>query len=300
MNGRSLSISVLIRALRVYQWPKNLFVFAALVFAEQLGDQLQVFKSVVAFLVFCAASSATYVFNDMVDIENDRAHPEKCKRPLPSGELSIRSAIAMMVVLASAAVVVAWSLGPGFLAIVLFYMTLTALYTVALRNVVIIDVLVVAAGFVIRAMAGAIALHVAFSNWLVVCTLFLALFLGLSKRRHEVGLLEHKSAVSHRKVLQFYSLAYLDHLIVIVTAATVITYTIYTCSPEVVGRIGTDKLYLTLPFVIYGLFRYFHLVHFDDAGGDPTQTLFKDWPLVLTIVLYGLACVGIIYGAKLV
>jgi len=283
----------------VYQWPKNLFVFAALIFAQELHHLDQTFRSVVAFAVFCAASSATYLFNDVIDLDMDRAHPEKCKRPLASGAIGMRTVIGMIGVLAVCALAVAGFLGMRFLAIVLFYMALTVLYTLVFKNLVIIDVLVVAAGFVVRAMAGAIVLDVTFSNWLVVCTLFLALFLGLSKRRHEASLLQGDQARAHRSVLQHYTVPYLDHLIVIVTSATVITYTIYTCSPEVVKRLGTDKLYLTLPFVIYGLFRYFYLVHYNDAGGDPTQTLVKDWPLGLTIVLYGLTSIGIIYGHRL-
>lgn len=296
MSNTSNSIAVIVKAVRVYQWPKNLFVLAALIFGQQLDDPHQVIRSVVALAVFCAASSAMYLFNDLIDIEKDRAHPEKSKRPLASGALKKRTAVALIAALAIGATAVSVLLGPPFLAIVLFYMLLTTLYTLVLKNVIIVDVLVVAAGFVIRATAGAIALHVTFSNWLVVCTLFLALFLGLSKRRHEVGLLEDDEAEAHRVVLKHYTIPYLDHLIVIVSAGTLITYTIYTCSPEVVERLGTDKLYLTLPFVIYGLFRYFFLVHYDEGGGDPTQTLVRDWPLALTVILYGVACVAIIYG----
>jgi len=297
MSDNPANIAVVVRALRAYQWPKNLFVLAALIFAQQLHLPAQVCRGIVAFAVFCAASSAMYLFNDMIDIDNDRAHPEKRHRPLASGAMTFGTAIALAGMLTLGALVVAWLLSGQFLAITLLYIVLTVLYTLVLKNLVIIDVLAVAAGFVVRAMAGAIALSVTFSNWLVVCTLFLALFLALSKRRHEVGLLQDDKA-AHRAVLEHYSIPYLDHLIVIVTAATVITYTIYTCSPDVVDRLGTDKLYLTLPFVIYGLFRYFLLVHYEDGGGDPTQTLVKDWPLGLTILLYGLTCVGIIYGHR--
>lgn len=296
MNNRPNPIVVLVKALRVYQWPKNLFVLAALLFAQQLGYPKQVLRGVVALVVFCAASSVMYLFNDLIDIEKDRAHPEKCKRPLASGAMKKRTAIVLMSLLLSGVVAVAAFLDPGFLAIVLLYIVLTVLYTLVLKNIIIVDVLVVAAGFVIRAMAGAIVLHVTFTNWLVVCTLFLALFLALNKRRHEVALFQGGDAGAHRAVLRHYTIPYLDHLIVIVTAGTLITYTIYTCSPEVVARFGTDKLYLTLPFVIYGLFRYFFLVNFDDGGGDPTRTLARDWPLALTILLYGLTCVVILYG----
>jgi 4-hydroxybenzoate polyprenyltransferase len=299
MNENQHILRMLPRALRVHQWPKNLFVFAAVIFAQQLGITSQVLRSLGAFAAFCAASSAVYLFNDIIDLERDRAHPEKRNRPLASGALSVRAAIGMLSALAVGALVAAGMLGAGFVCVILFYFALTVFYTLLLRNLVIVDVLVVAMCFVVRALGGAVALHVTFSNWLVVCTLFLALFLGLSKRRHEIGLLREDRA-AHRTVLVQYSIAYLDHLIVIVAAATIITYTIYTCSPDVVQRLGTDKLYLTLPFVLYGLFRYFLLVHFQDGGGDPALTLARDWPLVLTVVLYGATCVGIIYGHKLI
>ncbi len=293
------SIAVVFQALRVHQWPKNLFVFAALIFAQELGNPAQVFKSVVAFMVFCAASSAGYLLNDLVDLERDRLHPDKKKRPLPSGTLGIGHAVVMMAVLMGASLSVSIFVAPAFLGIVAFYLLLTFLYSLVLKQVIIIDILVVAACFVVRAMAGAIALNVAFSNWLVVCTLFLALFIGISKRRNEVELLEGKEPDAHRQVLRHYSIPYLDHLSVIVTSGTLITYTIYTCSPDVVEKLGTDKLYLTLPFVIYGLFRYSYLVQYNDGGGDPAQTIVKDWRLVLTLVLYGVTCVAIIYGPAL-
>lgn len=286
------------RALRVYQWPKNLFVFAALIFAQQLGSPSQVRRSVIAFAAFCAASSAVYLFNDIIDLENDRAHPDKCKRPLASGALTLHTAEALIAALLLGALVSAGSLGLDFLMTIVLYLAIVVLYTLWFKNAVIIDVLVVAACFVIRAMGGAIALDVTFSHWLIVCTLFLALFLALSKRRHEIGVLREDRA-AHRSVLVHYTIPYLDHLIVIAAAATILTYTIYTCSPDVIQRIGTDKLYLTLPFVLYGLFRYVLLVHYQDGGGDPAVTLAKDWPLILTIVLYGVACVAIVYGHKL-
>jgi 4-hydroxybenzoate polyprenyltransferase len=285
-----------VRELRVYQWPKNLFVFAALIFAQQLDDSTQAFRSLLAFAAFCAASSAAYVFNDLADIEKDRAHPKKRHRPLASGALSPRAAVVIILVLAVITAALGYLLGEPFMGILLLYLLLTASYSLVLKNLHIVDVLALSTGFVLRAMGGAIALDVDFSSWLVVCTLFLALFLSLSKRRHEVELLKQSNAPAHRHVLQYYNVEYLDHLIVIVISATIITYTIYTCSPDVVHRLGTDKLYLTLPFVIYGLFRYLYLVHYQEGGGDPTKTLLKDWPLGVTILLYGLACVVIIYG----
>ncbi|HPO13806.1 MAG TPA: decaprenyl-phosphate phosphoribosyltransferase [Candidatus Hydrogenedentes bacterium] len=286
--------SLIIRALRVYQWPKNLLVLAALVFARQAYDPYQELRALGALIAFCLASSATYLFNDIMDIEKDRAHPEKKSRPLPSGELSISTAWIIAALLLAGGVALAWLVRPVFLLTLLFYLVLTISYSLLLKNLLIIDVMAVALGFVTRALAGAIALDVAFSNWLVVCTLFLAMFLGFSKRRHEIILLED-DAQSHRSVLYHYSIHYLDQLILIMAGGALITYTIYTCSPEVVQRLGTDKLYFTIPFVVYGLFRYLFLVHHRTGGGDPSAALFKDIPLGITVALWGAACTIIIY-----
>ncbi len=287
-------ISLIIRALRVYQWPKNLLVLAALVFARQAYDPYQELRALGALIAFCLASSATYLFNDIMDIEKDRAHPEKKYRPLPSGELSMTAAWSMALLLLSGGVLLAWFVRPAFLLTLMFYLLLTISYSLLLKHLLIIDVMAVAIGFVTRALAGAIALNVAFSNWLVVCTLFLAMFLGFSKRRHEIILLED-DAQSHRSVLYHYSVHYLDQLILIMAGGALITYTIYTCSPEVVKRLGTDKLYFTIPFVVYGLFRYLFLVHHRTGGGDPSAALLKDIPLGITVALWGVACTLIIY-----
>ena len=287
----------LVRALRVYQWSKNLLVFAALIFAHELTAQGQILRSVLAFIAFCAASSVMYLLNDLIDIENDRLHPEKSKRPLASGALRVSSAYILMIVLGSVSLGLGVSLGWRFLAILIGYLVLTVLYTFQLKNVVIIDVLVIALGFVMRAIAGAFALSVSFSHWLVVCTLFLALLLAISKRRYEMNFLS--DAALHREVLGHYTISYLDSINMLVAGATLITYTIYTCATEVVTRLGTDELYLTLPFVVYGLFRYLYLVQNGFDGGDPSRTLLKDRPLGITVMLWGLACIAIIYGRTL-
>lgn len=291
-------MGIWVRALRIYQWPKNLVVFAALVFAQELYDTTQVLRTVAAFLTFCMASSAMYLTNDLHDLESDRRHPEKRRRPLASGAMSIPTAVALIFVLGIGAGLWAWSLDVDFLLALGAYVVLNLAYSLALKHMIILDVLAIAIGFVIRAMAGALAIDVAFSNWLVVCTLFLALFLAIGKRRNEIDLME-ADAGSHRAVLSQYSVAYLDSLIMIVAAATLLTYAIYTCSPEVVDRLGTDKLYLTVPFVVFGLFRYLHLVHHHMGGGDPSRVLLKDWPMAVTVILWGLCCVVILYNEVL-
>lgn len=291
-------LSTYTAALRMYQWPKNLVVFGALVFAQQLDRPEQVILSVLAFAALCAASSAVYLFNDLMDIQKDRAHPDKRNRPLASGAMSVGMGVVLFVVLAGASLAGAYALRPAFGAATAVYLVLMVTYSLVLKHVMLVDVMTIAVGFVVRAVAGAVVLDVPFSNWLVVCTLFLALFLGLGKRRREIELMESEAA-EHREVLGHYSVPFLDSLMVIMAGAALLTYTIYTCSPEVVERLGTDKLYVTLPFVTYGLFRYMYLVHLKGSGGDPSKTLLKDLPTLATVLLWGLACLGIIYWDKL-
>ncbi|MBI5094492.1 MAG: decaprenyl-phosphate phosphoribosyltransferase [Candidatus Hydrogenedentes bacterium] len=295
MNAHPSFAATLLATLRVYQWPKNLLVFAALLFAQQMFHAHMVLESLGAFVALCAASSAVYIFNDLKDMESDRAHPEKRNRPLASGEIGTGAAVVLMLVLLVCSVLGSYLLRPAFCGAVVFYLLLMLTYTIALKKIMFVDVLVIAIGFVFRAIAGAIVLDVAFSNWLAVCTLFLALFLGLGKRRCEIEVLEAEAA-AHRDVLREYTVHHLDSLLTIMAACTLLTYTIYTCSPEVVHRLGTDKLYVTLPFVVYGLFRYLHLIHHKNGGGDPSRTLLKDGPLALTVALWGVACTVIIYG----
>ena len=294
MGLKNNPVVVAIRAMRVYQWTKNLLVFAALIFAKEAFDPQKFLIVLEAFAAFCMAASATYLYNDLSDIEKDRQHPKKRHRPIASGTLSPAAAWTLLLLLFASSMLLSYTLGWRFMLATLAYIALTLAYTMVLKNIIILDVLALAMGFVVRALAGAIALDVKFSSWLVVCTLFLALFLGLSKRRHEVVLLE-EGAGSHRAVLQHYSVHYLDQLILIAAGGAIITYTIYTCSPDVIKNLGTDKLYITLPFVIYGLFRYLFLVHHKTGGGDPSATLVKDWPLGATVILWGLTCAGLIY-----
>lgn len=287
-----------IRAMRPYQWTKNLLLFAALLFAGELGDPWKVLISTGAFASFCLAASATYIVNDILDVESDREHPKKRHRPLASGALGFPAARFVVLLLVTGSLVLASAIRIEFLFAVLAYLGLTLAYTFHLKHLIIIDVLAVALGFVVRAVAGALALDVPFSHWLVVCTLFLATFLGLSKRRHEITLLE-AGARSHRRVLEHYTVPYLDQLILIMAGGTLLTYTIYTCSPDVFARLGTDKLYVTLPFVVYGLFRYLHLIHHKTGGGDPSSTLLQDRPLGITVLLWAAVSALIIYFPSL-
>jgi 4-hydroxybenzoate polyprenyltransferase len=301
MNSLPGTIGTYLGLLRAYQWPKNLIVFGALVFAQQLDQVDQLLRSVAAFIVLCASSSAIYILNDLIDVEKDRAHPEKRLRAIASGEVSIPAATVITGGLVMGSLVAAFALQsdfPVFCLTIVTFLLLNIAYTFLLKKIMLVDVMAIAIGFVIRGIAGAVVIEVPFSNWLVVCTLFLALFLALGKRRREIGLLEAE-AIRHREVLGHYTVPYLDALMIVLAGSTLITYTIYTCSPEVVEKTGTDKLYLTLPFVVYGLFRYLFLVHHKRGGGDPSKTLIRDLPLLATVAGWGLTCVAIVYGQKL-
>lgn len=292
-----MKILSVIKVLRVYQWTKNLLVFAALVFAGELVDIPVLIKSIIAFVAFCLSASSAYILNDLIDIERDRLHPEKSQRPIPKGEISIPFAIILIITLSISAIALSLYLGVKFLLILCSYVFLTVSYSLIWKGIFLLDVLVLALGFVVRAIAGAVAIDVVFSNWLIVCTLFLALFLGLAKRRGELLLLK-EDAENHRSVLIYYTKEYLDQLLLIVAGGAIITYTIYTCSPEVVKRLGTDKLYLGLPFVIYGLFRYLYLVHYKNEGTDPSKVLISDIPILVCVVLWGVLNIALIYWGK--
>ena len=294
-GGERLTMGPMLRALRVYQYPKNFLLFAALIFGQELFDGVKLLTSMAAFAAFCAASSAVYIFNDLRDLERDRMHPDKRTRPFVSGALRVRTGWAMLTALTAAGLLIAALINPAFLLAVLAYFALNLFYSLFAKNVVLLDVICVASGFVIRAVAGALAISVAFSNALVICTFFLALFLVLGKRLRELEDLGELSGTS-RSVLDLYSKPLLEALILIMAAATLLVYVMYTMSPEVIERFETDKLYLTLPFVIYGLFRYLFLVHNAKGGGDPSKTLLTDGPLLAAVVLWGLASIAILYG----
>jgi 4-hydroxybenzoate polyprenyltransferase len=285
----------LLASLRPHQWTKNLLVFAGLIFGERLLDPTAVRRSVSAFAIFCALSSAVYLLNDLADRESDQRHPLKRHRPIASGALSVRSAFLAALLLAIGALFPAFLVGTAFGAVALTYFVLQGLYTGPLKRVVIIDVLTIAAGFVLRAVAGAVAIAVPISHWLLVVTVLLALFLALSKRRHELTLLA-EGATEHRRILGEYSPYLLDQMISVVTASTLVAYAFYTISPETTSKFNTDLLGLTLPFPLYGIFRYLYLVHRKELGGSPSELLLTDRPLLVCVALWGLAVVGIIYG----
>jgi 4-hydroxybenzoate polyprenyltransferase len=291
-RGR-LALPGLIASLRPEQWTKNLIVFAALIFGRRLFDPAAVGLSLAAFFVFCALSGVVYLINDINDREADRLHPLKRRRPIAAGELTPAAAAAAAMVIGAAALATAVWINAVFGLIAGAYVALFAAYSRVLKHVVILDVLTIAIGFVLRAAAGAVAIAVPMSQWLLVCTILLALFLGLSKRRHELTLLAG-AATGHRRILEEYNPYLLDQMIGVVTASTLMAYIIYCTSPETTEKFGTSQLVLTTPFPIYGIFRYLYLVH-QRGSGSPSEVLLTDRPLVACIAFWGLAVVAIIY-----
>jgi 4-hydroxybenzoate polyprenyltransferase len=277
---------------RPRQWPKNVFVFAALVFVGELTDLNLFARTTAAFVLFCAISSAVYFVNDLADIEKDRRHPRKRHRPLPSGELAPTTAIITAVALVAITLPLAFALNLGFGLTILAYFSLNLAYSFYLKHLVIIDVMSVAAGFVLRAVAGALVIQVPISPWLYVCTTLLALFVSFSKRRHELLLLEG-NATQHRQILEDYSIYLLDELNAIVASTTIIAYSLYTFSAP--NLPANHSMMLTIPFVLYGIFRYLYLIHHKNEGGTPEEMLLKDRPFLVNIILWGVAVVVVLY-----
>ena len=292
-DGRSTA-ALLVASLRPEQWTKNLFVFAGLLFGGRLLDGTSVLLALATFVIFCALSGAVYLFNDVADREADRVHPLKSARPIASGQLSTRAAIITAGFMGAAALEAAVLLRPALGAVAGSYLVLLLLYSTFLKHMVIIDVLTIAAGFVLRAVAGAVAVNVPISHWLLVCTTLLALFLVLSKRRHELTLLAG-GATEHRPILVEYSPYLLDQMVGVVTASTLVAYAIYATSTETAQRLGTNRLGLTIPFVLYGIFRYLYLVHQRRGGGSPAQLLLNDRPLLVCVALWAASVVVILY-----
>jgi 4-hydroxybenzoate polyprenyltransferase len=293
VRRRSVLLNLLI-SLRPGQWTKNLLVFAGLLFGLQLSRPAAVANAMAAFVIFCALSGVVYLINDVFDRESDRQHPHKANRPIASGALPVSAAIGAAVVLTTAALATSFVLGGRFAAVAIAYLTLLAMYSGFLKHIVIIDVLTIAIGFVLRAVAGAVAVNVEISHWLLVCTILGALFVALAKRRHELVLLAD-DAISHRKILGEYSPYLLDQMISVVSASTLVAYVFYTINPETEQKFGTQWLGLTIPFPLYGIFRYLYLVHSREGGGSPADLLITDRPLLLCVALWGISVVLLIY-----
>ena len=287
-------VGAVVVSLRPRQWVKNLFVFGGLIFAQRLFTP-SVWPALAAFAIFCGLSGAMYLLNDVADREKDRLHPDKRLRPVAAGRLRPGAAVATAAVLIPLGLGLGVWLSPRFALAGLAYVVLLGAYSAWLKHIVIVDVLVVAIGFVLRAVAGALAIDVAISGWLLICTILLALFLALGKRRHEVLALEGNAA-RHRPILAEYSAGLLDQMIAVVTASTVTAYALYTMSPETVAKFHTQLLPATLPFVLYGIFRYLYLLYHRRLGGNPSEIVLRDRALLINTCLWLLMIVVIIYG----
>src|SRR5579862_474314 len=298
VSRRPVALSLLL-SLRPGQWTKNLLVFAGVLFGRRLTDPVAVGHAGAAFAVFCLLSGVVYLLNDVSDRDTDRQHPLKAQRPIASGALPVKVAIGSAVVIAALALAGAFMLGLPFFGVAVLYLVLQTLYSGPLKHIVIIDVLTIAIGFVLRAVSGAVAINVEINHWLLILTILLALFLALSKRRHELVLLAD-GATSHRPILEEYSPYLLDQMIAVVTASTLVSYVISTVSPETVQKYHTDYLGLTVVFPIYGIFRYLYLVHKKAGGGSPADLLLNDRPLLAGAPLWAASVAGIIYGTSLI
>ncbi len=286
-------LTALFKTMRPRQWTKNVFVFAALVFDKQLLNADSFLRTLAGFALFCLISSSVYIFNDISDVEADRQHPEKKNRPIPSGKLPISVAWVAGIVLVITTFAISFFLAPGFEAVVIIYFLLNMAYTKWLKHIPILDVLVIAAGFVLRVHAGVTLISVErFSPWLYVVMTLLSLFLGFGKRRAEIALLA-QGAGSHRKVLEGYTLPLLDQYIMIVSGTTIVSYSLYTFSAPNVPE--NHSMMLTIPFVVYAIFRYLYLVQVKHAGGAPEEILLSDRPFQIAMILWGAAVLAIFY-----
>ena len=291
---RSFAANLLL-SLRPSQWTKNLIVFAGLIFAERLFDPGSIARATIAFGVFCVLSGVVYLVNDVRDRDADRLHPTKSRRPIASGALPTGAATGAAAVLAVIALGVAFAINLPFGLVAFAYVALLVLYSASLKHVVILDALTIAVGFVLRAVGGAVAIAVPISHWLLLLTLLLALFLALSKRRAELVALA-EGASNHRRILAEYSPYLLDQMIGVVTASTLLAYAFYTISPDTVARFGTDRLLITVPFPLYGIFRYLYLVHQRQSGGNPSEVLLTDKPLLACVALWAGTVIFVLYG----
>lgn len=283
-----------LKLIRPAQWLKNGIVLAPLIFAGEITHSQKDIFAFIATAIFCLLSSSVYTFNDIHDRDKDKLHPIKKGRPIASGKISVSSASMVMVFLVVTGLVLAWMVNLSFFIIAVAFLVFNFLYTLWLKNIVIVDVMSIAISFVMRAYSGALAIDVPASKWLLINTLLLALFLGFGKRRHELIFLE-EDATAHRKILDKYSPYLLDQLIGVVTASVVVMYMLYTFSTEVSQKLGTENLFLTIPFVVYGIFRYLYLIHKEEQGGSPTKVLISDRPILLTVIFWILTVIVILY-----
>ncbi len=284
--------------IRPKQWVKNLFVFAPILFAGKLMDLPMLLTNILAFASFCCISSSVYVLNDIIDVESDRVHKKKRYRPIAAGYVSIKQAKILFVFLIALTAVLSSMLPVLFLITISAYLVNNLLYSFKVKNVVLLDVFSISIGFILRVIAGAVAIDVSVSSWMIITTIFISLFLGISKRRAELSGPNQNNLEKQRKVLSDYDVVFVDQLNTIAATGTIISYALYTVSEKAVTAFHSDKLIYTTPFVLYGIFRYLYLLHQKNLGESPTQIVTKDVPIIINSLLWLITCAVIIYKAK--
>lgn len=284
--------------IRPKQWVKNLFVFAPILFAGKLMDLPMLLTNILAFASFCCISSSVYVLNDIIDVESDRVHKKKRYRPIAAGYVSIKQAKILFVFLIALTAVLSSMLPVLFLITISAYLVNNLLYSFKVKNVVLLDVFSISIGFILRVIAGAVAIDVSVSSWMIITTIFISLFLGISKRRAELSGPNQNNLEKQRKVLSDYDVVFVDQLNTIAATGTIISYALYTVSEKAVNAFHSDKLIYTTPFVLYGIFRYLYLLHQKNLGESPTQIVTKDVPIIINSLLWLITCAVIIYKAK--
>ncbi len=285
----------LLRAMRLHHWTKNVFVLAPLVFAHRVDDTDSVVRVLATFVLFGLLASAVYLINDIADREADRRHPDKCKRPIASGRLPLGVAGGAAALLVVASLGGAVALGGRLVIVLAAYLVINLGYSFGLKRVVVLDVMLLSSGFLLRAWAGAVVIDVVMSHWLVLCTGLISLFLGFVKRRQELVALDPAGS-DQRPILKEYSIPFLDQMVSTVTAGTVVAYALYAFSPEVAAKLGTEWMGMTIPFVVYGIFRYLYLVYQCGHGENPTALILRDVSLLINLALWAAACLFALYG----
>jgi 4-hydroxybenzoate polyprenyltransferase len=283
-------------SLRPVQWIKNGFLLIPLVFARKAFDPDSLLQSASALVIFCLTAGAIYLVNDLSDLEADRKHPTKRFRPLAAGHISPFAGKVTAILLLLVSLVWASSLNTGFFIALVVYVTIQLLYSYRLKEVVILDIFCVSAGFFLRVVAGALAIQVEISSWLIICTVLISMFLSVAKRRNELILFGEIQAGGHRKVLERYSLELFDQMISVIMACTLLSYMLYCVSRQTIEKFGSDRMIYSSPFVLYGVFRYLYLIHKENKGGAPERVLLTDAPLLIDVVLWAIVCMLVIYG----
>jgi 4-hydroxybenzoate polyprenyltransferase len=288
----------LFELIRPKQWIKNLFVFAPILFAGQLLNLPLLMQNMLAFIAFCGVSSSVYVLNDIIDVESDRAHKKKRYRPIAAGDVSVNQAKILFFILLLFTTLICFKLNYLFALTIVFYFINNILYTFKIKNVVLLDVFSISTGFILRVIGGAVAIDVSVSSWMIITTIFISLFLGISKRRAELSGPNQENLEKQRKVLSDYDVVFVDQLNTVAATGTIISYALYTVSEKAISAFHSDKLIYTTPFVIYGIFRYLYLLHQKNMGESPTSIVTKDIPIIINSLLWLIVCAVIIYKAK--